>query len=395
MFRIKLLSGLGALRKGMSTAAMGLTALALTACEPLSVTGTGQTVDASAPVRVALLVPYGSQRGGDTVVARALEDAARLAIADLSGVEIELAVYNTAGNPQTGAAVAQQAADEGAKVILGPLYADVAAAAGAAVADDNLVVMSFSNNTSVAGGNVFLLGSTFENTAARILSYSASQGRNRIVLLHGTDTAGEIARDTVQRAAAFSGAQITGTVSYELSQNGVVAAVPTVRDLVRSSNANGVFLTSGTSGALPLFAQLLPEAGINPAETQFMGLARWDIPAEALALQGLQGGWFALPDPTLSAQFSGRFQSAYGRSPHPLAGLGYDGIAAIGAIVSGGASQIGAAQLTDGSGFAGVNGVFRLRANGTNERALAVAQIVNSQVQVVSPAPRRFGLAGL
>jgi hypothetical protein len=50
--------------------------------------------------------------------------------------------------------------------------------------------------------------------------------------------------------------------------------------------------------------------------------------------------------------------------------------------------------LTTGSGFIGVNGIFRLRADGTNERGLAVAQIQNGTVVVIDAAPRRFGGAG-
>ena len=47
--------------------------------------------------------------------------------------------------------------------------------------------------------------------------------------------------------------------------------------------------------------------------------------------------------------------------------------------------------LTQGAGFVGVNGIFRFLPNGTNERGLAVAQIVNQQVTVIDPAPRSFG----
>ena len=112
-------------------------------------------------------------------------------------------------------------------------------------------------------------------------------------------------------------------------------------------------------------------------------------------MPGLQGGWFALPDPGLAAQFNARFMAAYGEQPHPIAGLAYDGIAAIGALAkSGRADALGAAALTQGSGFAGVGGVFRLLPDGTNERGLAVAQIQNAQVVVIDPAPRSFAGAG-
>jgi len=124
-------------------------------------------------------------------------------------------------------------------------------------------------------------------------------------------------------------------------------------------------------------------------------LTRWDIPSATLSMPGVQGSWFALPDPARSAQFRARYSNAYGEAPHPIAGLGYDGIAAIGALVKAGKSNaLTKAALTQGSGFSGVYGVFRLRPDGTNERGLAVAQIQNNQVVVIDPAPRSFGGAG-
>ena len=41
-------------------------------------------------------------------------------------------------------------------------------------------------------------------------------------------------------------------------------------------------------------------------------------------------------------------------------------------------------------GFNGVDGVFRFRADGTNERGLAVMEIDNNAATVISPAPRSF-----
>ena len=371
-----------------------LGALAVAGCQANFPGGGSRAVSADRAVPVAILLPYGSANAGDSVVAQALEDAARLAIGDLAGVRLDLRVYETAGDAAIGAAAATRAVDDGAKVILGPLYADVAAAVGIAVANDNVSVLSFSNNTSVAGGNVYVLGNTFENTADRVISYATAQGRNRVAVLHANDTAGNIARAAVQSAVGKSGATLVAAIPYELSQEGVFNAVPIVRDAVREAGANSVFFTSAYSGALPIFAQLLPENGIQPGDVQFMGLARWDVPSEALSLAGLQGGWFALPDQGLSAQFDSRFQAAFARAPHPLAGLAFDGISAIGAVVRD-AGEIGPASLTQPSGFAGVNWVFRLRADRTNERALAIAQIIDGQVQVISPAPRRFGTPGL
>lgn len=90
-----------------------------------------------------------------------------------------------------------------------------------------------------------------------------------------------------------------------------------------------------------------------------------------------------------------RYNATYGEAPHPISGLAYDGIAAIGALVGQGKSDaLTAAALTQNAGFQGVGGIFRLRPNGTNERGLAVATIQNKQVVVIDPAPQSFSGAG-
>jgi hypothetical protein len=97
----------------------------------------------------------------------------------------------------------------------------------------------------------------------------------------------------------------------------------------------------------------------------------------------------------LAQQFLARYQAANGAAPHATAGLAYDGIAAIGALVQqGGPGALTAAGLTQGAGFVGVNGIFRFLSSGVNQRGLAIAQIVNQQVSIVDPAPRAFGGAG-
>ncbi|MEO1363050.1 MAG: penicillin-binding protein activator [Pseudomonadota bacterium] len=379
---------------------MPLAALALAACDPSALTNIGgisggPRIDTSAPVPVALLVPRGSGQASDDLLARNLENAARLAMRDLNGVEIDLRVYGTAGNPQTAASQAALAVNDGARIILGPLYAEAANAAGVAVAANGVNVLAFSNNTTIAGGNVFVLGSTFDNTASRLVDYAASQGRDRMVIAHAQDVSGQLGRNAIQQAIARSGATLVGTVDYPLSQQGVVDSVPRIKAAVDGGAANAVFLTSPSASALPLLTQLLPEAGVSQASTQFIGLARWDIPPQTLDLPGVQGGWFALPDPARAAAFRSQYQAAYGSAPHPLAGLAFDGIAAIGALASQGRSNaLTGAALTQGAGFQGATGIFRLRGDGTNQRGLAVATVRDNKVVVISPAPGGFGGTG-
>ncbi|WP_170772477.1 penicillin-binding protein activator [Ruegeria lacuscaerulensis] len=381
-------------RKLAKSAIALATAALLTACVPGG-TGGGPSINTSKPVPVALLVPAGSANSGDAALARSLENAARLAMADLQNVQIDLRVYDTQGNSGTASAAAQRAVAEGAKIILGPVYAQAANSAGLAVLNNNVNVLSFSNNTSIAGGNVFVLGPTFDNTANRLVNFAGSQGKNGMVIVHSNDAAGQLGQSAIARALSTSRVNNAGTVGYDRSQQGVINSVPTIKATVDAAGADSIILTATTAGALPLLSQLLPEAGVSPAITQYIGLTRWDIPAQTLELPGVQGGWFALPDPAKAQAYRQRYNNTYGEAPHPISGLAYDGIAAIGALVSQGkADALTASALTQNAGFQGVGGIFRLRPDGTNERGLAVATIQNKQVVVIDPAPQSFSGAG-
>jgi ABC-type branched-subunit amino acid transport system substrate-binding protein len=368
--------------------------LTLAACE--DTVSDGPSIDTRAPVPVAMLLPKGSADANDVLLSESLENAARLAIADLQGVAIDLRIYDTAANADIAAQQAQLAVDSGAKIILGPLYSASAVAAGAAVADDGVNVLSFSNNTTIAGGNVFVLGHTFENTAARLTRFAARQGKSQIAMMYAENDAGNVARRAVSVASLQAGSFLVSEVGYPLTQEGVIEAVPQVRDAIEETSADVIFLTSNTAGALPFLSALLPESGVDPETVQYIGLTRWDIPAQTLELPGVQGGWFALPDPDRTAAFQLRYEVAYGTQPHRFGSLAYDGIAAIGALVaSQGRDALTIAALTQGQGFEGVDGVFRLNRDGTIERGLAVAQVVDEKVVVIDPAPQIFSVAGL
>mgnify|MGYP003668613482 CR=1 FL=1 len=300
--------------------------LALSACVPAGMSGLSGNLNTNRPVGVALLVPGGSAEAGNTILATNLENAARLAVGDLDGVQIDLRIYNTQGDPAVAAQMARQAASDGAAIILGPVRSAEANAAGTAVAAAGINVLSFSNNPAIAG---------------------------------------------------------------------IVNALPEIADAARSSGANSVLFTADSAGALPVLAQLLPDNRIAYPQFQFMGITQWNVPPATLQLRGLQDGWFPLPDPALTAQFEARYTQAFGQAPHPIAGLAYDGIAAIGALIgTGSPDALSRASLTQGSGFVGVNGVFRFMPDGTNQRGLALATIRDNSVVILEPAPRSFAGTG-
>ena len=385
---------IAAARKSVGRLLIAPLALLAAACVPNTDLGSsGQKSDRSGAVKVALLVPGGSGNASDQLIATSVENAARLAMRDLANTAIDLRVYQTYGSPEKARVAALQAADEGAEIVLGPVYGPEANSAGKALAARGINVLTLSNNTDIAGNNVFLLGPTFDNTARRLANYGQRQGRNRVMIVHEKNAVGETGRAAIQRGVAAAGSSVVASVGYEFSQSGVTAAAPTIVQTARETGANAMFLTADSAGALPLLTQQLIDNGLDRNQTKYLGVTRWDANAQTLGLPSVQGGWFALPDPNLYAQFQSRYQAAYGATPHATAALAYDGIAAIGALARQG-KELSAASLTQSAGFNGVSGIFRFNANGVNERGLAVAEIRNNQVVIVDPAPRSFSSAG-
>ncbi len=110
----------------------------------------------------------------------------------------------------------------------------------------------------------------------------------------------------------------------------MINAVPQIMSAVRGNAANSLMLTSDSAGALPFFAQLLPENGLDTEAVRIMGLTRWDTPPQTLELSGLQGSWFCGSRSAGRRRLNARFEAAYGTPPHILGALGYDAIRAVG-----------------------------------------------------------------
>jgi ABC-type branched-subunit amino acid transport system substrate-binding protein len=69
------------------------------------------------------------------------------------------------------------------------------------VAASGVNVLAFSNNASIAGGNVFVLGQTFDNTAKRLASYAVRSGKGKIMIVHDRNVAGELGKAAIERVS--------------------------------------------------------------------------------------------------------------------------------------------------------------------------------------------------
>jgi ABC-type branched-subunit amino acid transport system substrate-binding protein len=138
-------------------------------------------------------------------------------------------------------------------------------------------------------------------------------------------------------------------------------------------------------------ADALTAAGANLRNIQLLGTGLWDNP-RVFASASLQGGLFAAPDPSGFRAFSGRYRTRFGSEPVRTATLAYDSVALVAALArTQGGQRFSADVLTNPSGFAGIDGLFRFRPDGSNERGLAVMRVGSGGSVPVAGSPKSFG----
>ena len=110
------------------------------------------------------------------------------------------------------------------------------------------------------------------------------------------------------------------------------------------------------------------------------------------ASPALQGGLYAAPDPSGFRGFSTRYRAKFGADPVRTATLAYDAVALVAALArTQGTQRFSPEVLTNPSGFAGIDGLFRFRADGTNERGLAIMKVGTGGSATVAGSPKSFG----
>ena len=388
--RRRLCAGLGALAAAAALSACAGTADYFTLAPqpapppvagppPATSIGTGQ-------IRIGLILPLSAQ-GNARVAAQSMKNAAEMALAEFKNPNIQLLVKDDGGTPQGAQAGAQQAINEGVEIIIGPLFADAVRAVGVVARARNIPVIAFSTDVSVATRGVYLLSFLPETDVKRIVEYSISRGKRSFAALIPDSAYGGVVEAAFQQEVARRGGRILTLEKYPLDPNRM--AEPVRRVAQAAAQVDSIFIPDGAD-AVPQVVRALAGAGVNLKRVQLLGTGLWDD-QRIFSDKSLEGGWYAAPESAGFRNFAQRYRARFGQEPVRTATLAYDAVALVAALVkTQGAARFSEQVLTNSSGFAGIDGVFRFHADGTNDRGLAVLRVTPSGGQVVGPAPKSF-----
>lgn len=380
---------------------------------------TTEVLDGKQPVRVALLLPFTS--GSDNVkkISQAMSNAAQLAAFESGNERYLLIPKDTEGTPEGAARAAREALDEGAEVILGPLFSESVEAAASVTRLANVPMIAFSSDMSIAGNGVYLLSFPPEVEVARITDYAIKNGYVRFGVIspqteYGSRVSSSFAEETFVRGGVV--------VHQETYQPAIDTMQGPAKNLARYAGGcstapsatndipfNGDMMPTASQAGLGFQAVLMPESGqllralapmlpyydVNVRCVKILGISAWNNP-RLVREPALSGSWFAAPDPALSEGFKERYRKVYGEVPPRLASLAYDA-ALLTARLSKNPpmDRFTHENLTDPNGYLGADGLFRLLPDGRVERGLAILEIRPSGIKVIESAPRSFVTLGM
>ncbi|MCA8887196.1 MAG: penicillin-binding protein activator [Parvularculaceae bacterium] len=367
------------------------------------------------PVRVGLLLPFTG--GSDAVqrVASAMFDAAQLAAFEAGDNRFLLIPKDTRGTPEGAAAAARSALADGAEIILGPLFSQSVDAAAPVARAAGAPMIAFSSDMRSAGDGVFLLSFPPEIEIARVTDYAVTQGMWRFGLIAPANEFGQRVSTSFSQQISLRGGILVHEERYEQDPDAMLAPAKRLaaysKEVIPPELRHGYDpqnpAASGVSGGvaqgyqavlmpeqgtlLRALAPLLPYYNVNTNEVKLLGISAWDNP-RLTREPALRGGWFAAPDPEISAAFKQRYAAAFGEAPPKLASLSYDATLL--------AARLGQTQrrrdrfdvdaIANPYGYFGADGLFRLRADGAIERGLAILEIQPGGIRVIDPAPQAF-----
>jgi branched-chain amino acid transport system substrate-binding protein len=341
-------------------------------------------------VRAALILPL-SATGNAGSTATSMRQAAEMAIAEFQNPDVTLSVFDDQGTPAGAQAAAEQALAQNATIILGPLFAPAVQAVGQRARQAGVPVIAFSTDENVGTRGVYLLSFLPSSDVQRIITHAGAQGRRSVTALVPQDAYGTVVDAELRAVAARANVRVVAIERYPLDRAAMMEPIRRALPALRQSDA--LFIPDGAD-AVQAVVEQLRRAQAPLSNVQLLGTGRWDD-QRLWQAQAMNGSWYAAPDAAGFRDFAQRFRARFNSDPARTASLAYDATLLVAALSRQrqGESRFSEQTLTDPNGFAGVDGIFRFKQSGGNERGIAVLEVRGGQVQAISPAPRAFGPA--
>ena len=353
-------------------------------------------------IRAAVLAPL---QGRAASIGEEMQLGAELAIFTLGNPKNDLTFHDTSSgiNKAMNAAMLQNP-----DIIIGPLFAENTKAAKPIAQLADVPILSFSNDSVAAGQNAWLIGQTPEQEIAAVLQYALEtvtplEDADRDLLSIGLVVQDNIygkristeAIDILTANGGVTAEMLTLNQDVLNDENTLRQSVknltkwlpPSSEGETRPPRFDIVIIAGDVSFALSV-APVLSWYDLDPTKVKYLGTSGWSAPA-ILQEPSLNQGWFASQPAAPAEQFQSLWSVTNQGRASKYAMMAFDAVALV-STLSPDDPQGMSAALTNGPGFNGFSGAFKLAPSGQNIRQLEIRQITDGRFDVLVPAKTSF-----
>lgn len=376
---------------------------------------------------VAVLLPMS---GPNRELGVGIQHSIEIAFLQKAPRDVLVSFHDLSGDRTHKASVINDVLNRNPDMIIGPVFADDALLVRDMKPRD-LPVLSFTSDPTALGGGVLSIALMPNQSVEESIKQSANDGYKNMVILAPDNPSGYIMANAAINASEYYNIRIMGLAFYKEGNQDSIKSVAAraaqydvrvaandsakaiLSDILVKEKLNPVEMSSvsaqldtlnkrETMGCAPFdsilllgnaadstsMASFLRYYDVSAKDTKIYGTALWDSAINLTTDMTMAGAKFTSL-PFANAEYNKLYEDAEGIAPARIDSFGYDAaMIAINAL----RSPLGAgAYLLDPSGYRGLDGLFRLRPNGLNERALQTLQLNGTgHATLANPSAKNF-----
>ena len=375
---------------------------------------------------ISVLLPLS---GPNAELGKSISQSIEIAFLQNPDKNISVTFFDLSGNKIQKQSVISHALSSNPDIIIGPIFAEDAQLIRN-MKPESLPVLSFTSDTNAFGYGVMTMALIPAQSVEAIVKEMSTDNLNRTIifapdtesgkfmagaavlaaniydipvagLFYYTEGNSDSIKQVAKTAAMYDARSAANTKAREiLSDILVKEKLTTIQNNSISTQLEKLSKTE-TIGQAPYDAVLflgnatdtktvvsfLRYFNVGSRDAKFYGTAMWDTP-ELLNDFNMAGAKFASL-PAMSPEFTSVYEHLSNNTPTRLNTFGFDAANLVRGMVYSHKSQ--AAYLLDPSGYIGLDGLFRLRPNGTSELTLQISKLHgNGKASIVKSAKTDF-----
>ena len=348
-------------------------------------------------IKIALLLPIGAKDNNLSKLGKSLRDAAFLAKEDLGNNLLEINTYDTYGLTQKGVLAYNLALEEKNEIIIGPFLSSVTTEISNQFPFNTLNILSLSDDPTIVGRKIFILGDTVVNRASNLIQYAINDNNYRFALIGPVGDNNDLINSLISNKILMRGGVITFSSYYSNDISAISDLAQDVKNKIIQTKTDIIIFTGEPDKRMSYLAAELADITVNKINKgiQIMGLTHWENSASILSEPALQKAWFTMPDQRFRSFYEDKFIKKFGYIPHPKSNLAYDAVASLGVIHKNLNNDRNDYfdkfnGLFNRNGFIGIDGIFRFNNDRIAEKELSIIQLISGKPKMLKQAKNQF-----